>query len=533
MAYLEITWGGVDSGTTNNSGTISSQGKYPAGRAAYNVSAGSTTYPILVTSVGASIAAGGDGGSDRSGTLTIGAAVSEKQDDIRWYNNNTSNIPIQWYDVNPDKLINVSAAVQQSITPFKWVGNTFSVYAGRDGSTSYDTTYNGVVRDGRMGGGMRYYLAPAQPGTVIATASTTQSNRIDLAWSSPDDGGTAITGYNVYRSTATTSLGTQIGTTTGTGVTYSDTDTSKVIGTKYYYHVTAKNAVTTAAGSSVSSVVSYDPATGDGAFAPGAPNKPVISSATRSTTTAGVINVTWTGSVPTGSPSQTFNIYRNAVLVASSVSSPYSDTGLTKGTTYSYTITAVNTVGSVTSDAVSAMAPGTPSEPQSISLSSKVGRTVTMSHQNIVSGGDYGNSVTEYRMQISTDGGTTWKGWNNTTKSFTSDGTYNVTTSGSFQYLLLTPALTYLFRVYAVNSIGNGSAVTTSTGLFVSAGGRRFRSPSEPNPGTFQPTETAKRYGQTSAPGVTPVTYGWIDLVVAKRYEPTNPNAVNGWVDLS
>jgi hypothetical protein len=525
MVYSELTWGGNDSGTSNSAGVISSTGRYPAGRAAYNTSTLATTYPILVASVGANIAAVGT--TARNGTITVGSATSvskELPEDA-----DGANIPMVWVDVSPDKLINVSSAAQD--TTFKWTGNTYSVYAGRDTSSSYTTVYNGASRTGRMGGGIRYYLVPTAPGVVTATSSSTVAGRIDLSWAAPsNDGGTAVTGYNIYRSTNAATIGTSIGTSTTT--TFADTG-AKSADVKYYYHVTAENAVTTAAGAAISSTVSPDPSSAQGAYSPYAPSKPVISSATKSTSTAGKITVTWTGSVTTGSPAQTFNVYRNSSLIASDVSSPYEDSGLTRGTTYSYTIVATNTIGSVTSDAVSEMAPGVPSAPQSISVSSKVGRNVTIAHQNIVSGGDYGNSVTEYRLQLSVDNGTTWKGWDNSTKQFTESNAYNVVTSGSFVYSLLTPALTYLFRVYAVNSIGDGDKRTTSTGLFVSAGGRRFRSPSESDPGTFQPTETAKRYGQVSDAGNVPVVYGWIDISVAKKYDPTNQNAVNGWIDLS
>lgn len=164
--------------------------------------------------------------------------------------------------------------------------------------------------------------------------------------------------------------------------------------------------------------------------------------------------------------------------------------------------------------------PGLPSAPQSISITSKVGKTITVSCG--ASSNDYGIPITSYQFQLSTDGGTTWKSWNNDTKSFGSNNTSNQaisTVNRTFTYELLAPALTYLFRAYAVNNVGGGDIVTISSGTYVSAGGAR-----KLEGGDFQSSQIAKRYDATR-----PVDQRWVNIGFAKRYDPTqNPP----WVDL-
>ncbi len=519
MAYLELGWGGDDSGTTNSAGTISSTGRYPAGRAAYNSSTGATTYPILVTEVGANVAAVGT--TARNGTITVGAATSVSKELPE--DSDGANIARVWVQVTPDKLINVSSSVQD--TTFKWTGNTYSVYAGRDSSSSYTTVYNGSSRTGRMGGGIRYYLVPAAPGKVTATSSTTSYNTITLSWTAPsDDGGTAVTGYNVFRSTSTSSLGTLIGTSTTT--TYTDNDASKSIGTKYYYHVTAKNAVTTAAGSTISGVESADPLSGDGAYAPGVPYAPTVS-ASPSTTNNSTVVVTYSASVPEGSPAILYyDIYRNGTIIGvNQTSTTFSDNGSAPNSQNYYQVIAKNAIGS---SAISdypetpVLVPSIPTAPV-IFEATRTGRSITVYTSTNSYG--FGLSILGYYIQyqsIPATGGS-WSAWSTP-----------VQTSGAYVFENLNPAMMYRFRAYAANSIINNylgvrsyyphndlsytaTFSNNSSNVFVPAGGKRLRGTNESNPATFQPTNIVKRHVGT----------GWVDVSTAKRYDATL-----GWVDL-
>jgi hypothetical protein len=77
---------------------------------------------------------------------------------------------------------------------------------------------------------------PAAPALSEALGSTS----VDLSWTTPADGGAAITSYNIYRGTAPGSE-TLLGSVGQTTVTYADAAVTK--GTKYYYRVTATNNV--------------------------------------------------------------------------------------------------------------------------------------------------------------------------------------------------------------------------------------------------------------------------------------------------
>jgi PKD repeat protein len=101
-----------------------------------------------------------------------------------------------------------------------------------------DFTSKGVI--GRQSGGMRMFSAsdpvePAKPGAPKATGGVNQDGTATLSWPAPDNGGSAITGYNVYRSVNNGAF-TLIATVPVTNYT----DTGFAAGDKY--HVTAVNA---------------------------------------------------------------------------------------------------------------------------------------------------------------------------------------------------------------------------------------------------------------------------------------------------
>ena len=164
----------------------------------------------------------------------------------------------------------------------------------------------------------------------------------------------------------------------------------------------------------------------------------------------------------------------------------------------------------VSSVAVLGTSAGVPNAPSSISYSN-VGRNYTIALG--ASSSDNGAAISSYTVQYrtSTDGGATWTGYTNSQIA-----TWNPTTSKfEYTYSLLTPALTYQFRAYATNATGTSAVIESST-KFVSAGGRRKIAG-----GTFEPTQTAKRYNAA--------TNQWVDITIAKRYN----GATSQWVDLT
>lgn len=136
--------------------------------------------------------------------------------------------------------------------------------------------------------------------------------------------------------------------------------------------------------------------------------------------------------------------------------------------------------------------PTVPSAPAAITVSAVNGLDVTVSISGSTSNG--GSAITAYYMQYNNG-----SGWTGTTQ----------VTGSSLIYMNLTPGLTYTFRVWSVNEMGN-SAYATSTPVFLSAGGRRWT-------GTvFTPTTIAKRHDGTD----------WVPLTIGRRHDGTD------WVNL-
>jgi hypothetical protein len=181
-----------------------------------------------------------------------------------------------------------------------------------------------------------------QPTAPILSATAADS-AVSLSWTTPSDGGSSITGYYIYRGTS--SGGESLLTTVG--VTNSYSDTSVTNGTAYYYEVAAVNGVGTGALSTeVAETPQSPPAAPTGLAATSAKGKGV--------------QLSWAAT--TGATS--YRVYRSTTgatgaytLIASVTSPSYKDTSTTRGVTYYYKVTAVNTFGeSPQSNSVSATA---------------------------------------------------------------------------------------------------------------------------------------------------------------------------------
>jgi surface protein len=94
-------------------------------------------------------------------------------------------------------------------------------------------TFGWTITDGGI------QVAPSPPRSLEVTAG---DNQIELSWNAPmSDGGSAITGYSIYRSTSSGTGYTLLTTVSPTTESYSDTTVT--IGQTYYYIVKAVNIV--------------------------------------------------------------------------------------------------------------------------------------------------------------------------------------------------------------------------------------------------------------------------------------------------
>ena len=290
---------------------------------------------------------------------------------------------------------------------------------------------------------------PSAPTNLSATAVS--PSQINLIWTAPtNNGGSAITGYKIERSTdGGTTWGTIVASTVNSW--YSNSFLSA--NTTYTYRVSAINAIGTSLPSSTASATT-SPAT--------VPDPPRYLSAT--TVSPSQINLSWWTPVNTGGSAITgYKIERSTdggttwnTIVANTGSvlyiNHYSNTGLLPSATYTYRVSAINAIGT-SAPSSSASATTSPATTQaSISLSptsGNAGTTVTVIGSNFTA-----NSG----ITISYDG----------TAVATTPGTITTSSSGGFSAAFTVPTSaagshTVNAKDAASNSASAQFTVTTST----------------------------------------------------------------------
>src|SRR5207302_3278462 len=127
---------------------------------------------------------------------------------------------------------------------------------------------------------------------------------------------------------------------------------------------------------------------------------------------------------------------------------------LIPSTTYTYRVSAINSVGtsspSNTASATTQTTSTIPAAPTSL-----VANTVSLSQINLSWTAPYngGSAITGYKMERSTDSGSTWSA------IVSSTGSTAITYSDSG----LIPSTTYTYRVSAINSVGTSSPSNTAS----------------------------------------------------------------------
>lgn len=165
--------------------------------------------------------------------------------------------------------------------------------------------------------------APLTPTNLLVTPG---NNQVSLSWSSS----ATATGYKIYRD------GTLLASPTSP--TY--IDSAVINGTNYSYTVSAINDGGESAKTAARSAV---------------PQVPAPSSPTNLQASAGdgSVSLTWTASAT----ATAYKIYRGGTLLATQSGTTYTDTGLTNGTLYSYTIKASNAGGESGTSSVASATP--------------------------------------------------------------------------------------------------------------------------------------------------------------------------------
>ena len=288
--------------------------------------------------------------------------------------------------------------------------NMGNVVTYTDSTTTAGTIYHyKVTAHTNAGAGPASTPTSASAGTVSSapqTLAVTQTipAQLDTTWAAPaDDGSTGgITGYKVYRDGV-------VQATLGNVLAYNDTTIAA--GTQYTYGVTALNAVGESTISNGIVITSW--------ALPDAP--------TGATASGGIpIVVSW-NAPNSDRPVTDYKVYRDGSLLTT-VTAPtltYSDSAVTPNTTYSYTISAVSSVGEGAQSASTSGQSGVP--PSQITTFTATPVDSSRIKLDWAAPNDNGYTITSYNIyqggsQVGTTAGLTYTDTglqNNTTYSYT------------------------------------------------------------------------------------------------------------------
>jgi hypothetical protein len=272
------------------------------------------------------------------------------------------------------------------------------------------------------------------PNAPTALTATPQSHAVQLSWTAPDNGGAAISGYEVQDSTDGRTWRDADGGSVGT----SDTITGLTNGTTYYFRVAAKNVAGESGWSGSANTVPRTVA--------GAPT------GVGASPSDGSVALTWSASTDNGGSAVTgysVQYSQNGTDWAdggSVGSSPAALSGLTDGTSYQFRVAAVNPAGTGPwSSPVTATPFTTPDAPDGLEATPGGGEADLTWNTPF----DGGSSVIQYDIEYRVTGGD-WV-----------DGAPSIGTSSAVTGL--DNGTAYEFRVRAENAAGAGGWSDTAT----------------------------------------------------------------------
>jgi hypothetical protein len=182
--------------------------------------------------------------------------------------------------------------------------------------------------------------AAAVPGAPTNVTASAGDAAAAVSWTAPADGGSAITSYTITPYIETTAQTPSV--ITGGPPATSATVTGLTNGTTYTFTITSTNAIGTGPASAVSN-----------AMTPTSPTVPGAPTDVTATTGNGSATITWTAPSDGGSIMTSYDItpfiettaQTPTVITGGAPATSATVTGLTNGTTYTFTVTAANAIG--------------------------------------------------------------------------------------------------------------------------------------------------------------------------------------------
>jgi len=298
-------------------------------------------------------------------------------------------------------------------------------------------------------------LPQQRPGQPTGLRATVSGSAVELNWTAPSDGGSAITGYLIEIFNNLQSRWDEVEDNTGsTAPTYRHTNPPR--NTIVWYRVAAINAVGTGEYSLHSNEVEIT-----GTTRPGTPGAPRNLTAVAAGT---AIRLNWEAPLPTAG--KTISGYQvnvstnggiNFSFLTTTTATEYRHSGLPVGATRHYEVKALysdNTLGPPAYANATTVATGMPGAPRNLSATAAGPTAIDVDWDAPASPG--ASAVIDYQVEMSTTGGVPWT---------------LLTTTGqtSFRHTSLPAGATRHYRVRARNANDFGpwtSAVsaTTSTG---------------------------------------------------------------------
>ncbi len=354
-----------------------------------------------------------------SAPASLTATAGNAQAQLAW-NAASDNVAVTGYQVSRN------GTLVASTTGTSWTDTAVS------NGTSYSYTVKAIDAAGNLSAASNTATAtpvapadttaPSAPASLTATAGNTQAQ---VAWNAASDN-VAVTGYRVYRN------GTQVASPTGT----SWTNTGLTNGTSYSYTVKAIDAAGNL--SAVSNTASATP------VAPGDTTAPSAPASLTATAGNGQVQVAWNAATDNVAVTG-YRVYRGSTLVASPTGTSWTNTGLTNGTSYSYTVKAIDAAGNLSAASNTATAtPVAPADTTAPSAPASLTATAGNGQVQVAWNAATDNvAVTGYRVYrgstlVASPTGTSW------------------TNTG------LTNGTSYSYTVKAIDAAGNLSAASNT-----------------------------------------------------------------------